>query len=238
MVEVDLFTGVAGLILASLVPVGWFLKIARDLEKDADVVVNEKASILDEHFFRVVSTLSTNVFYKLLRGLGQFQVGNKTVLDILKSDFGGFLDELLKGSPDAIAEQMDNLELPAELVSMCRLSDEDKDRLFSISFLAFQLKDTVPELFSVKVDEMIKGIIAGILCGIAVGSVSLLMSYNLMQYLSVIIALILLTATLYFYFGILGIWSLRKLEKKLLELKKENDIEDVWQTVMEMTEYE
>jgi len=233
MIEIPFFQGIALIVLASLTAVGWSLKIARNCEREAEIIVNEKASMLDEYFLKSVSVVSTLMSYRLFKILGQTQKISETI----KFKMGEYIDELLKLKPEQIEEEIDSAEIPPEFINLCRLRDEDKDRLFNISFLAFQLKESVPEVLSSMVDRMTKGVIFGIVCGLSIGSLDFFISFNLMQYFSVVVTVILITGFFYFYYGILGMWTLRKLEKKLKELKKARELEDIWQTVTEISEY-
>ena len=236
MAEITLFQGVALIVFASLTAIGWFLKIARDLERESESVVNEKASIVDEYFFKSLSAVFTMSILRVVKSLGQIEVGGKTILDVMKSQLEQYFDEMTKLKPKQLMEEIFNTELPSEILNLCRIGDEDRDRLFSISLLASQLKET-PEIFSSMVDRMTKGVIFGIVCGILIGTLDLLAVFDLTQYFSSMVALVLLTGVFYFYYGILGIWTLRKLEKKLKELRKEKEIESIWETVMEVAEY-
>jgi hypothetical protein len=240
MVDMSIFVGIGGLIFASITAVGYFIRVGRNLEEKSEEIVKEKAFILDEYFLKTFSGISVKMLFRLIKMLENIPKQGKTISDILKSGLGEYVDTLLKMSSievDRMINSIGSAEIPPEILSFLRLKDEEKDQIISLSFLVFQLKEVVPEVFSNILDKMTKAIILGVLCGLTIGFLDFFISPNMASFLPLVELIILVSGVFYFYYGIYGIWTLRKFEKKLKQLKKETNIDNIAEIVMELSEY-
>ena len=105
---------------------------------------------------------------------------------------------------------------PKELVEAIRLGDEERDRLSNLSFLVYALKELVPEAVQHEVDKLTKAIICGLVFGLLISTLDFFLTLNLGDYMAIlglVASVIIVTGYYYVKDGIIGMWSIRKLEK-------------------------
>lgn len=236
--EITFFQGIAVVILTSLaIPVAFYIELARKLESRVADVIVKKALIVErdliECLFKTV-TLCTQKIFKL----ASEEVGEENISRIWQALPEQTLS-LMRMSPEALRSSLDALApLPKEAVEAMRLGDEEKDRLFHLSFLGFALNELVPETVSTEVDNLIKAIICGVIFGLLFPTLDFVLSQNLEQYLVLTLGLvssfIIVTGYYYAKYGIMGIWSIRKLEKKVKKLNSDNSVDDIGETIEEI----
>jgi len=234
-VEITIFQGIAVVIFASISVIATFyFQVARKLESRVEEVTIEKAWIVEEGLLRSLFISAATCTQKMFKLISE-KVGEETMSRLL----GAFTEQMsdimriMRMSQEAIGS-IDEVTFPKEVVEAIRLGDEEKDRLFDLSFLGYALNELVPETISYEVDELIKAILCGVICGLLVPTLDFFLSQDLAEYLLlswVVSGIIIATGYYYIKNGIMGVWTIRKLEKKIGRLKRANSIDDVRETI-------
>ena len=240
VLEITFFQGIAVAVLASVAIVfGYYVEVARKLEHRVRNVTVGKALIVERDLiaclFKTVILCTQKIFK-----LASEEVGEENISRIWQGIPEQTLS-LMRMSPEALRSSLDILTvIPKEAVEGIRLGDEEKDRLFSLSYLGFALNKIVPEIVSYEVDNLIRAIVCGVIFGLLFPTLDFVLSQNLEQYLVLTLGLvsgfILVTGYYYVKYGVMGIWSIRKLERKVEKLNRDNSVDDIGESIEEIVE--
>jgi hypothetical protein len=237
--EPTIFQFAGGVIVGSFTIVLFFLRIARKLERRSREIVEDKIKIIDERLVTFIYTTSLRITQTIFRKIYE-ELNQKGIKlsEIFKSskffcELQKFIDDFLSFEDKDFEKIYQDEKFSSWLPTVYHLSDEEKNMIFNMSFLAFQLNEDVHKVFSSIVDHMTKGAVSGLLCAISLGLVDLF-QLHFPASLPLLYTLILFTLGAYLYWGIYEIWELRKKEKLLNKLEKEKDINNLWKLVSEM----
>lgn len=215
----------------------FYFQAARKLESRVEDITIKKAWIVEGDLIKCLFIASSLCTQKMLKLISE-KVGKEAISelwDILPEQ----IQNLMRMSQETLMGSLDESVLPKEVVEVIRLRDEERDRLFHLSFLGFALKELVPETVSYEVDKLTKALICGVILGLLVPTLDFLLTQSSQQYLlllGLVTGFILVTGYYYVKDGIMGIWSIRELEKKLRKLNRDKNTDEIGETIEEIIE--
>lgn len=207
--------GVAGALLLLF----YFYRDARNMMEKAKSVVRDKTEIIQMDIIKTVWLISGTVTARLIKKVQEeTNISRKGVLEKVSEGLG-----LLFKPREELKEMITKLEIPEKAKPLLKLEEEDQHRIFGLCVIISTLEE-IPKKFSDIADNMIKAMIGGIFFIILMGVRE---SYALSgTYLSILDTSIIF-AFLFFLWGVLSIWSLRKNDKKLGELEKTKALNEI-----------
>ena len=233
-VEMTVFQGIAVLIFASIsIIAAFYFQVARKLESIVEEVTINKAWIVEGELIKSLFVSAGTCTLKMFKLISE-KVGEEAV-----SRFWEVLPQQIRDFMIMSEETLERVRaeektFPKEVVEAIRLGDEEKDQLFDLSFLGFALNELVPETVSCEVDKLTKALICGVVFGLLVPTLDFFLSQDLGEYVSLswlVSGIIILTGYYYVKNGILGVWAIRELEKKIRKLKRDKTLDDVRETI-------
>lgn len=227
------FQGFAAAILATVILSYYLRKEAVATHIRAEKVAVEKAGIIDQELLKSYAITSIKIMRRIFE-FAEAKFGTKK--ENLSEAVRVAIEETLKKSQEDLEKDIERAEMPEELARFMRITEEDRDRLIYLSFLASGLKDMIPDVSSEVVNRMTKALIYGVSCAIILFFMDAIISLGLVAIIPFIGAFAILFGIYYFYYGIVQIWPLRKLEIKLKNLKEAKNINDIEESIREITE--
>lgn len=239
MVEITIFQGIGGLVIGSLTILFYFLNEARKTDKKIWGLIIEKNRIIDGHFLKSVSIISSIAYRRMIKQVPAItKMKGTEFIKLVKQVIEEVTPELSEKSEEEIAESIEKAEMPPpEMAEMIAIREEDRDRIIDLSMLTYSLTELVPSAIGRVVDRMTKAIIGGFLCGLSIATVDLLFSYGLKDYFPLLGMLIIGSGYFYINYGMLEIWRQRILEKRLEDLEKATNLEEMRTCIGEIVEY-
>jgi hypothetical protein len=239
--EITFFQGIAGVIFASVAIIAaYYFQVARKFEAKTEEVTIKKSGLVEGDLLKLLFISSTLCTQKMLNFMRE-KMGEKKIskfLDKIPQE----IQKVLRMPQDAVVNSVDDLPpFPEEIVQAVRLGDNERDGLFDLSFLGYALRELVPETVSEQVDKLIKAIICGVILGLLVPALDYFFSQNWGQnsflftfVVGVTTGAIAVTGFYYVKDGILGLWSMRKLEKKIKKLDRDRNTDEIRDTIEEI----
>jgi hypothetical protein len=204
-----------------------FWKEAKNDEKIAGRIANQKIILIDQELLKAFSIASVEIFKNVFAFLQKQGMVRENIPQSIGTEV---LETLMKMSREEIKKKVETISLPPEIKNLMEIPRENRDYLIELLSLESKLRD-IPRIFSEFVDKITRAIICGVACALLILLVDAALSAGIIETTSIVTILgLYLTIALgayYFYYGIYQVWPLRRMEKKLENIEKSENIKDL-----------
>lgn len=236
-VEITIFHEISIVIFASITFVtAFYFQVARKLESKFEEISKEKIWLVEAELIKALLKTSA-ICVKKITELVLKEMGSEKLSSAISdytAEFG--LHTLLNlGTQPSV----DEANFTKDIVEQIQLSEETKDQLFDLTFLSYNLKNSIPDKIKEKNNTFLKGIISGVLFGMLIPFFGFILEINLDQFSfisSIFAGLLILTLYFYAVNGIYGIIKINKLETNIKNLQKETAFEQMIDTILEIVQ--
>jgi hypothetical protein len=234
MADLTLIGAFIAIISITITSLAYFIRYGRELEKECEKIIQLKLSALDEYFLEIVIPfLITGLFRNLQSKRKEMHLEEQDISKItLGQIIGGTIGRKLVGPDDLLSNDW-WANRGKEFYRLFEMPDEDKEEIEGTVSIIISLKYIIPELISGTVDKFFKAIQIGILLGI-LGGVYFIIPPDLSVLSTILQWIIVIVLALLFYVLILEMPKLRKMEKKLREIKNEPDVSNLSDIVQDL----